>query len=159
MSEIESALLSAGRNAGPSVLADWRSRGQLTNEQLREVITDVWSTCEFPASHLGIRSWVALFRAAGFVSDQGKPQTTEPISVYRGASWGRRRGMSWTTDQERAEWFAARFNSVSNAVVFTATVEPEAVLALVDRPRGENEVVVDPSMLPPIGNFAILHTV
>ncbi len=73
------------------------------------------------------------------------------MRVYRGSTWGRRRGMSWTEDRERAEWFADRWNArrTGTALVFKIMVEPEAVLALL-ADRDEAEVVVDPAMLPPI---------
>jgi hypothetical protein len=56
--------------------------------------------------------------------------------------------MAWTTDAERADWFARRWRiSGKLAYRFTATIEPGGVLALIDG-RDEHEVVVDPAMLP-----------
>ncbi len=150
--EKEAAFL--GRNAGTALLSDWWYGGKLTRDDLHAVIGDVWSGAEWPAAALGQREWVSFFRIAGFVSDDGRPVPTEPIKVYRGSTWGRRRGMSWTEDRARAEWFAARWNAreTGAGLVFETTVQPEAVLALLNAEGGrkEAEVVVDPAMLPPI---------
>ncbi len=130
-----------------------RRSGKLTRGELRTVIGDVWSA-EWPAAALGQREWISLFRTAGFVADDGRQVPAEPMKVYRGSTWGRRRGMSWTEDRARAEWFAARWNAreTGAGLVFETTVQPEAVLALIgiEGGRDEAEVVVDPAMLPPI---------
>jgi hypothetical protein len=144
------ATLAAGRNAGPSLLFDWWYSGRLTTEDLRAVIGDVWVSAEWPAAALGQRQWIEFFRIAGFVADDSRPPPTEPMKVYRASTWGRRRGMSWTEDRERAQWFANRWTARGRtALVFETWVEPKAVLALLGD-RGEAEVVVDPGMLPPI---------
>ncbi len=106
---------------------------------------------------VGQREWVSMFRTAGFVTDDEKyrPFPTEPLTVYRGTTWGGRRGMSWTEDRERAGWFAGRWNPT--ALVFEVRIDPAAVLARLGVPGGrdEHEVVVDPVMLPPIGRRCI----
>ena len=146
--------LRLGRNAGPHLLQDWYLAGRLTTDDLRSVICEVWSSAEYPQQHLRLVDWVDMFRRAGFVSERGAPAPTEPLTVYRGATWGRRRGMAWTTDEAMAEWFASRWRGVTDGetYVFTVNVEPAAVLAFCDADdgRGESEVVVDPFMLPPV---------
>lgn len=67
---------------------------------------------EFPERALGMDIWVRLFRRVGFVSD-GAPPPATPLTVYRGATWGRRRDMAWTTDRVQAKWFAARCSLTS----------------------------------------------
>jgi hypothetical protein len=59
--------------------------------------------------------------------------------------------MSWTSDIEKARWFASRtslFFGEPTGMVFTATVDPMWVLAVLNRGRGEAEIVVDPVGLP-----------
>ncbi|HMG43038.1 MAG TPA: hypothetical protein VK611_17030 [Acidimicrobiales bacterium] len=144
-------VLRAGRANGPRLLQSWFINGRLTSDDLHKVLADVWTGAEWPAQSLGVATWVHLFRMAGIVSDDGGPPPTEPLTAYRGATWGRRRGMSWTTDRERARWFADRFAVLGPAFVFTAEVPPGAVLALIgEKYRSEGEVVVDPALLPPI---------
>ena len=59
--------------------------------------------------------------------------------------------MAWTTDRQRAEWFADRWTlwATGTGMVVTATIHPGAVLAFIDD-RRESEVVLDPGALPPI---------
>lgn len=148
------AVFEAGRNAGPALMFDWWYGGKLTLPELRAVIGDVWMAAEWPAASLGQAEWIELFRLVGFVSDDGRPPPTEPLVVYRGTTWGRRRGMSWTLDPLRAEWFADRWTSGGRGegLVFKTRVDPGAVLALLGDPDGRNEeeIVVDPTLLPPI---------
>ena len=138
----------AGRNAGPVMLHEAWSSGRLARDDLRRVVTSVWQGAEWPTAHLGVAAWVALFRECGFVSDDSRSAPVEPLEAYRGTSWGRRRGMSWTTNLEVARWFAGRYGR--DAHVFRAEVPPGAVLALIgmEGGRNEHEVVVDPSLLP-----------
>ena len=72
--------------------------------------------------------------------------------------------MAWTTDRQVAERFGGTDGSSpligrKPGFVFTVTVQPEAVLAVLDGDplirdeqsgRGESEVIVDPAMLPPV---------
>jgi len=158
LSAIGAEFLAAGRNGGPDVLVNWWLSGRLDREELRRHITAVWQLAEWPAA-LGIRTWVTMFREAGFISDTDEPVPDYPLTVYRGTTWGRRRGMSWTTDIDRARWFAARWQlRGERGEVFTAIVPPAAVLALVGDPENHNEeeVVVDPAMLPPLGLSALI---
>jgi len=62
--------------------------------------------------------------------------------------------MAWTTDRDRAEWFAKdlRYTSHKDGEVYKVTAMPEAILCdidatLEDGGRGECEIVVDPSLL------------
>lgn len=148
------AVSRAGRNAGPALMFDWWYGGKLTLVELRTVIGEVWMTAEWPAACLGEAEWINLFQMVGFISDDGRSPPTEPLIVYRGTTWGRRRGMSWTLDPLRAEWFADRWNSggKGEGLVFKTIVDPSAVLALLGDAEGrdEDEVVVDPALLPPI---------
>jgi hypothetical protein len=63
--------------------------------------------------------------------------------------------MSWTTDSERAQWFADRWSRTVGATahVYTVLAPPAAILADVDAIEGEGgrmegEIVVDPAKLP-----------
>jgi hypothetical protein len=56
--------------------------------------------------------------------------------------------MSWTTDRDKARWFAERWQLTvgCSAFVYATTPPMEAVLAVIDD-RNEGEIVVDPSLL------------
>lgn len=150
--EFTATALRLGRNHGPALLFDWWYGRRLTREDLAAVIGDVWTDAEWPAASLTVANWVELFRTAGFVSDENQPKPTEPLRIWRGTTWGRRRGMSWTTERDRAKWFANRWerDDRHHALVFETVVEPAVVLALLTGGRSESEVVVDPRLLPAI---------
>lgn len=69
----------------------------------------------------------------------------ETVTVYRGYDRTNKLGWSWTTDRDKAAWFARRFATVrgSRPRIATATVPRANVLAYF-RGRGESEVFVDP---------------
>lgn len=149
-------------NDGPALLWSWRRSGRLSVDDLRLVIITAWMLAERPAERLGVAAWVELFREAGFVceDDEEAAPPTEPLVVYRGASWAGRRGMSWTTNLSVAAEFAERWVDDTVGHVFQTTVPPEAVLAFIgiEESRDECEVVVDPKLLLPIEKDSILPT-
>lgn len=121
------------------------------------ILLDAWSLPEWPERVLGTTGWVELFRTAGFSARPPRPAPAEHLQVFRGSTWGRRRGMAWTTDPTCARRFAERWTASGAGVgqVFVAHIGPDAVLAMIDD-RGEAEVVVDPLRLPPLGRSAIM---
>jgi hypothetical protein len=60
------------------------------------------------------------------------------LIIYRGAEPKYKTGISWTTDKEKAEWFAQRFGNKGK--VYTRKVRKEQVVGYFTR-RGESEVV------------------
>jgi hypothetical protein len=151
--DIEYRLSLVGRNAGPALLVDWvigRLGTRPTDEQLREVLPGVWESAEWPSLTMPRAIWIATFRRVGFCSSPpGLPAPTEPLTVSRGCTPGRRRGMAWTADIEAARWFACRWlhldSSVPASEVVTMDVPPGLVLARCEG-RGEGteaEIVVD----------------
>lgn len=145
------------RNAAPFVLA--RCWPTMPADERPGTLAHVWSIAEWPEGALGAALWVTMFRRVGFVSETGEPAPVAPLQLYRGATWGRRRGLAWSTSPDVARWFAdraTRFGLVGH--VFGAVVPPAGVLAYIDKSRGasEREVIVDPAYLPPIGRAAII---
>jgi hypothetical protein len=148
-----------GREECPALLFDWWYGGLLSVDDLRAVLPVAWSDPEFPQRCLAVEDWVGVFRTAGFVSDAGQSASTEMVRVFRGATWGQRRGMAWTRNVTRARWFADRLvRRGKPAYVFECVVEPTAVLAMLDSPDGrrEDEVVVEPRLLPPLTGASIV---
>ena len=118
---------------------------QFGDDDLRTLLAYVWPDIEQP-SNWGNQNLLSLFRRAGFVSD-GQPQPTEPLTIYRGVCSSRyRSGLSWTTDRERAYFFARRFAFDGRGVVYTGIADPKHILGMFDD-RQETEIVVDPSMV------------
>lgn len=124
---------------------------QMTREQLQEALTDAWMATEMPGQMERSRLlW--LFREAGWttdvVDDEGKPSPRPDIglTLWRGVQSKRYvRGLSWTTDPGKAEWFARRWQGrEKDAYVYEMSVRPEQLLARFTG-RGESEYVVDTS--------------
>jgi hypothetical protein len=69
----------------------------------------------------------------------------ERVTVFRGCGRRRVRGMPWTTDRERAVFFArgGRFPSPPDPVIACAEVA-KADLFFVSVARKESEVILDP---------------
>jgi len=143
----------------------WRrwTAGAMTLDQLREAIPSIWIHNRSPVPPIGERSWLAMFKAAGFLSQVaevvGKPsryatelaetRPTRPLVVWRGASLDSNgRGFSWTQYQECGQGFAQAWADVYQRAsgLYRAEVPGRAVLAIFGDDR-EQEVVVNPNML------------
>ncbi len=128
-------------------LHDWWSSGRLSAEQLRPLLTETWTKAHFPLARVGERAWVRMFKAAGFITDSGRPAPEHDLIVYRGAPLQTRGlGMSWSFDAETAGDFAYQSLAHGPAGTYRAVVPPRAVLAIFEQ-RRESEVVVNPNML------------
>lgn len=147
---------SAGRISGPDLLlAAWWTRS-ITSEVVTAVITEVWALCEYPSTHATREVWLKLFGVAGYTVD-GRPaaRPTEPMRLYRGCTSGRTRQMSWTTDRDKAKWFADRFGQfadggrVRHAYVYQTDCPPGALLGLPGTMgrEDEHEVIINPAGL------------
>ena len=141
------------RNNGPWMLLDCYLDKRVGPADMAAIVADVWSAAEYPQSHLPVRDWCALFRLADY------PKPDGPMTLYRGSTPGRARGMAWTTDADMARWFASRMRGTNPrpAHVYTVNASPESVLAIMDEAdphgRGEHEVVVDPRLLPKVARL------
>lgn len=125
--------------------------GCMTRKGERELVEHAWTHPEFPVVDIEAQAgWIDVFEYVGYLSDDGSEQPTEPITLYRGgsANFGGTEGLSWTSDPEKARWFAYRFGTAGRAV-WVATVEPDQVLARFGR-RNESEYVIDPLRLEPV---------
>lgn len=103
------ASLNLGRNEGLALLHDLHSGGSFSITDNPGVVADVWSMAEFPVNLMSAEIWVELFGEAGYTEHKQPAQRpAHPVTVYRGAPPERRHGISWTTDMDRARWFAER---------------------------------------------------
>ena len=151
--DFDKMLTLVDRNCGPALLVDWMTAGRISREQVREHLATTWQMADFPNQALGRKTWRVLFRWTGYVSDPlGLPQPTTSVRLFRGCTPGRYHGMAWTSDLDKARWFARRFIGVPSqrhtTAVFTALVEPAYVLARCNGREGEQEYVVDTLELP-----------
>lgn len=149
-----------------------RHIGALCGDELAQF----WTGEDHPEWRFGADFWVWKFRNVGYTFDAPDvtERPTEPLTIYRGSTWGRRRGMSWTTDLELAFWYAGRFDPRRGGPtlrdvfkgtripadrrpghVFAATIEPQGILARIEDGL-EAEVVVDPAYLPKLGRASMV---
>ena len=118
----------------------------------------------YQSSELGIletisqNTWLEMFENPKYTNTDllmGKKELeymrsiTEPIHIYRGIGTDSQidfdkygYGFSWTTDIDRAKWFACRFNCV-NKMLLKSVVLPQQIIA-VFLDMDEKEIVVNP---------------
>jgi hypothetical protein len=143
------ALMHVGRNDGPALLYDLYAAGSLSIYEHPGVVAEAWSMAEFPTNLLPAEEWVELFEEAGYTEDEKPaPRPRQAVTVYRGCSTDRRHGMSWTTDIERARWFADRDLGHGTGLIYVFNAPPESLLAFIhDSSRGEAEYVINPESM------------
>jgi len=138
--EIKTALDASPGTCAPDLLISLWRKGRLKQEHLRKTLLNVWRYQDHPAVW-PTRTWHAMFRCAGFLSD-GEPRPTRALIVYRGCTPEGRRGMSWATQRWMAEKFANYWvdhgYSTIRGHVYRARVAPSNVLAMI---RGEKTLV------------------
>jgi len=137
--------------------------GWWSNEKYEagEAVLDAWKSATGTNRREIGEAMLQLFRDAGYVTDSPSCVFTEPTAVYRGnLGEDPRRGFSWTLDRDKAAWFSTYSLSpgghvlrlvradddVPQPTVWTATVQPEAILAYFTSYE-EDEVIVDPGKL------------
>lgn len=139
-----------------SKLLEWSHDASIPVRAVKDLIGDVWKDVEHP-HQFDEDELVDLFRLAGWVDDHESNRTlmkdrlrtaAGALTVYRGVGKeGNPKGMAWTLSRKTAEWFARRFGGKDvDGWVYTARIPSFGILAYLTG-RGEDEVVVDPSML------------
>lgn len=153
---LDGQILRQGRNESPALLFDAFFSNSITLDDMRLLLPGVWQMAEYPTHNLPADIWLEWFRMVGWTATDNRLAPIEAVQLYRGATWGRRRGMSWTPDLDLAQWFADRFAHRGPAHVYECQVPTDALLAFVEERRGEPEYVIDPRALPSLGRTNIL---
>lgn len=68
----------------------------------------------------------------------------EMIPVYRGCKSDMQDGLSWTTDREKALWFANRYAKLNPKVVVVSGEVPKSKVFAYFLGRGESEILISP---------------
>jgi hypothetical protein len=123
--------------------------GLENTQKLAELVVTAWTDCEWP--YAARDNWLMLFlRHVRGSHVQFEAAKKTPKTLYRGVNRGegRRLGMSWTTDRDKAIWFAKRNAAFFDRRPVLYTVNPfkEDILAAYDD-RGEDEFILDPRSL------------
>jgi len=129
------------------------AKGRLTKKDYTTLLADAWTDVEFP-HQAGVRRLVRMFQMADTEllksqcenDKKGYDALPENITIYRGLQGKKAkcRGLSWTTDLEKAKWFAKRF--AFNGNIFQAEISKKDVFFFTDE-RNEAEVVTNPYKL------------
>lgn len=120
----------------------------ITDAQYWQILGEIWTDTE--NAHQNINEWADLFGADR--ADRHLLMTEDEIAelnalpdtltIYRGCIHGLNEdGISWTTDRNRAEWFANRFqNPDGTPCVLQQQIAKSEVIAYITR-RSESEVL------------------
>lgn len=122
----------------------------LSEEDFSKLLADAWVSSENPNQDTNVT--VATITKWFRKSDKRLLMTEEDyqvflnlnpeIKIYRGVAVGRNpKGLSWTMNYKKAEWFANRFNTLDKkGYIQEATIQKGKVLAYFNT-RGEEEIV------------------
>lgn len=130
----------------------------LSQKDFSEILSSAWIMCEAPHNDpdVGLGKLVAMFQSADpkVLMDEDEYRDFQrlggTLTVYRGVTSYNAdniKALSWTLNQQTAEWFAHRFGE--DGTVYEATIAKEHIFALFNR-RNESEVIVDPKYLTDI---------
>jgi len=114
----------------PHFLSKWWDK--MTDEQRAYNLIYVWKHMEIIEPFGGYEWWLYKFKELGYIPHETIEKPTEPVMIYRGCKAESKLGMSWTTDPLIAEIFAGRGRNPSARKVYTTTVSPDQILAIVD---------------------------
>jgi hypothetical protein len=124
------------------------SNAEIADADYWKIIGDIWTDTE--NAYANLNEWEELFGSNR--SERNNMMNKEEIAelnsmpetltIYRGCLHGLNEdGVSWTTDRDRAEWFANRFGSKGlEPCVLQQEIRKDEVIAYFTR-RGESEVL------------------
>jgi len=124
----------------------------LTGEAASELVVDTFTDAEWPGQNKVV--WLELFKRhchSTVAYWKGGAKLPEDRVLYRGGCDDEQEdyelGISWTSDPEKAEWFAKRNAKFFHGEprVFSLKVPRDAVLAYIGN-RKEEEFIVDPKL-------------
>ncbi|MEC6832985.1 hypothetical protein VXS06_14555 [Photobacterium toruni] len=113
----------------------------ISDTEYWDIVDFIWTDSEIPSIHIEL--WKTIFNSRKYANPTLKTAAfkdlPEQVTIYRG---GNKKGLSWTTNRETAEWFAKRFSL--NQTVMTAVVNKSNILHYTNS-RNEQEIVAAPS--------------
>lgn len=130
-------------------------RNALADNEMAELLADAWVNSECPNMDVDVSKpeLVEMFTQADkqyLMNEKERKllaQLSDRVTVYRGVTSNNAknvRALSWTTNKEKAKWFAHRFQE--NGTVYSAQISKTQILAVFSS-RGESEIVLNPKGL------------
>lgn len=129
-----------------------RLQPYISKDDYSKLLAQVWTGTEFPHQN-GVPFMIESFQNANILKlmndDELKvyQELPELITIYRGLQTKDATilGLSWTTDKEKAIWFASRWKE-EHPIILEAKIRKEDIFAYKTE-RGESEVIVNPEKL------------
>lgn len=120
----------------------------ITEQECADIVYSIWTMQErFHNCGIAKTKLIKFMKMAN--KEISLPDNIEQLSdddmitVYRGVRVNDYKGLSWTTDKLRAEWFAKRFGiDGEKGYVFVGQIKKKDIIAFFDN-RNESEVVCD----------------
>ena len=121
----------------------------LSSKDFANLFREAWITSENPNDDVNvkIRTLVSWYKNSNkkYLMEEDDfnvyNNLEDEFTIYRGVGINRNpKGLSWTMNKEKAQWFANRFGG--NGYIETAKINKKDVLAYFNS-RGEEEIVAD----------------
>ena len=118
----------------------------LSREDMSQILASAWTRSEAPHQDVNVtvNQPTYLMEQDEYIQFKTLDDT---VTVYRGVTPHNAKSvkaLSWSLNQETAEWFAHRFGE--NGTVYEAQIDKKHIYAYFSG-RNESEVIVDPSYL------------
>lgn len=133
------------------------SEPYLSLDDFSSMLAECWTLEEFPNRDVNVtlRTLISWFKKSNKEKIMTKEEYTNyeklidkadsriGLTVYRGISHdGKVNGLSWTTDINKAKWFANRFSNANSRLCTMTIYDKSAILAYFNG-RNENEVIIN----------------
>ena len=120
----------------------------ITDQECADMVYSIWTMQErFYECGMAKTKLIRFMKIAD--KEISLPDSIEQLSdddmvtIYRGVRVNNYKGLSWTIDKQRAEWFAKRFGiNGEKGYVFAGLIKKKDIIAFFDS-RNEEEVVCD----------------
>lgn len=118
---------------------------KISLKEMGEKYIDIYSSLEFPSRTPNlIREIYENIKELNLLDAQNlKLDSKGLLKIYRGQEKENGTFLSWTTDREKAKWFATRFSG--KGYILETDIPLDKIWFTIDK-RGENEVVIKPDV-------------
>ena len=121
------------------------SNNCLSKDEAAKLIIEFWQTLENIGNDVNVNKQTILSFLRYYAKHTSEEKRNlcsfrDSVKIYRGCTKAGKKSFSWTLSEDKAEWFAKRFN-LKGAVVCSAFINKKDIIHYF--PGGEQEVVVD----------------
>lgn len=113
----------------------------MSESDFEDILCYSWQSSEFPSRDVNVtkQEYIKWFKKLNY-----KSVFPEIVTIYRGVRKCGKMGMSWTLSEDKAVWFAQRYDK-DKGIVYKAKIKSKDILYYID--SNEQEVIVDPKKL------------